>query len=55
MNSITLDDEEEGGLAVEGSEVNENDHVFSGFNNKLFWWLVSLLMHRQISRHYNKL
>ncbi|KAL8158273.1 hypothetical protein AgCh_002828 [Apium graveolens] len=29
------EDEEKSGLAIDGSEVNENDHVFAGFNAKL--------------------
>lgn len=35
MNNISLEDEKESGLAIDGSEVIENDHVFAGFNAKL--------------------
>ncbi|KAK1378816.1 DUF4283 domain-containing protein [Heracleum sosnowskyi] len=35
MNNITLEDEEEGGLAIAGEDVNENVHLFTGFNANL--------------------
>lgn len=36
MNNITLQDEEEGGLAIDVEEVNDNNHIFAGFNAKLY-------------------
>ena len=35
MNNISLEDEDEGGLALEAKETLGNDPVFSGFDAKL--------------------
>lgn len=35
MNDISLEDEEEGGLALETEEQVGNDQIFSGFDAKL--------------------
>lgn len=35
MNDITLEDEEEGGMVLGGTDVNEDAVISHGFNNKL--------------------
>lgn len=49
MNNITLEDGEEGGVAIDMGEVNENDHMFVGFSQAIRggsihnWWTCRIL------------